>query len=236
MHEIEYLPVPRPKPGSKAPPTAPFALGKPPAEVRKGHMARDVTQLLIDWNNGDRQALDRLMPMVYDELHRQAERYMRRERREHTLQPTALVNEAFLQLIDQTRVRWQSRTHFFGVAAQLMRRVMMLHARSQRAAKRGANVPRVPFEDTFMITDDRAADLVELDDALGALEAFDPRLARIVELKFFGGLTVEEMAEVLDLSTATVKREWRTARAWLLSEVGETGAGSSASDQKRKSR
>ncbi len=195
-------------------------------------MSRDVTQLLIDWSHhGDRQALDRLLPLVYDELHRLAECYMRRERPEHTLQPTALVNEAYLQLVDQTRVRWRNRTHFFGVAAQLMRRVMLLHARSQRAAKRGGGVPRVPFDETLVILDEKAASLVEVDDALAALEAFDPRLARIVELKFFGGLTTEEMAEVLELSTATVKREWRTARAWLLSEIrGDPTSGNGSSD------
>ena len=182
-------------------------------------MPEDVTQLLVDWSDGDRAALDRLMPLVYGELRRLAELRMRRERPDHTLQPTALVNEAYLQLIDQTRVKWSNRAHFFGVAAQLMRRVTMLHVRRLRAGKRGGKAPRISFDEALVVPEGRATDLIELDDALVALEAFDPRLSRVVELKFFGGLTVEEMAAVVGVSTATVKRDWRTARAWLLNEL-----------------
>ncbi len=185
-------------------------------------MADDVTQLLIDWNNGESAALDRLMPLVYNELHRLAQRYMARERRGHTLQPTALVHEAFLQLIDQNRVRWANRAHFFGVASQLMRRITMLHVRQLKAAKRGGGMPNIAFDEALDVPIGRAAELVALDDALDALAALEPRLARVVEMRFFGGMTVEETAEALDLSPTTVKREWRTARAWLLDHLRHT--------------
>ncbi|MEM7583358.1 MAG: sigma-70 family RNA polymerase sigma factor [Acidobacteriota bacterium] len=184
----------------------------------------DVTQLLIDWNRGDREALDLLMPLVYDELHRLAERYMRRERAGHTLQPTALVNEAYLQLVDQTRVKWQNRAHFFGVAAQMMRRITMLHVRKLRAAKRGGgNTPRITFDEELLLPIQRADDLIALDDALDDLAAFDPRMSRIVELRFFGGMKIEETAEALGVSTATVKREWRAAKAWLANDMRDDG-------------
>ncbi len=183
-------------------------------------MQEDVTQLLIDWSQGDRQALDRLMPLVYDELHRLARRFMRRERQSHTLQPTALVHEAYLKLVDQNRVAWQNRAHFFGVAAQLMRRITMVHVRDLRAAKRGGGEwLRVTLDSDLQLADQRAGDLIALDDALSDLATFDPRLARIVELRFFGGLQIDETAAVLGISKATVKREWQTARAWLHSEL-----------------
>ncbi|MEM7586424.1 MAG: sigma-70 family RNA polymerase sigma factor [Acidobacteriota bacterium] len=178
-------------------------------------MAQDVTQLLLDWNEGDQEALAQLMPLVYDELHRLAESYMRRERRGHTLQPTALVNEAYLKLVDQNRVHWRNRAHFFGVAAQLMRRVTMLHVRHLKAAKRGGEAQRVSFDEALVVSRDRAADLLEVDRALDRLAKDAPRTARVVELRFFGGLTTEEAAEVLAVSPRTIKREWRLARAWL---------------------
>lgn len=188
-------------------------------------MAEDVTQLLIDWSQGDPGALDELMPLVYGELHRLAASYMRRERPGHTLQPTALVNEAYLQLIDQKRVQWQNRAHFFGVAARLMRRVTMMHVRSARAQKRGGGAPKISFDENLHVSAENAADLMRLDDALAILIDIDPRQCRIVELRFFAGLGVRETAEVLGISTATVKREWRSARAWLLLELrGRRGA------------
>jgi RNA polymerase sigma factor (TIGR02999 family) len=180
---------------------------------------RDVTQLLLDWCHGDREALDELMPLVYDELHRQAERFMRRERRDHTLQPTALVHETFLRLVDQNRVEWRNRAQFFGVAAQLMRRIVLKHARRRGAGKRGGEAVRVSLDEAERAGEKSAADLLALDEALTRLAAIDPRQGRIVELRYFGGLTVEEAAACLDLSTATVKREARLARAWLQREM-----------------
>ena len=182
-------------------------------------MPEDVTQLLVDWSNGDKAALERLMPLVYDELHRLAKSYMRRERSDHTLQPTALVNEAYLQLIDQTRIRWRNRAHFFGVAAQLMRRVTLKHAERQGAAKRGSNAARVPLEDAAFADSANDEDLLALNEALDRLEKLDERQARIVELRFYGGLTSTEIGECLNISRATVDREWRLARAWLKREL-----------------
>ncbi len=182
-------------------------------------MQHDVTQLLIDWNNGDPAALDRLMPAVYDELHRRAQRFMARERRGHTLQPTALVHEAFLHLIDQNRVTWANRAHFFGVASQLMRRITMLHVRHLRAAKRGGGVRDVVFDEALDVPVQRTEELIALDDALATLATLEPRLTQVVEMRFFGGMTVEETAEAINLSPSTVKREWRAARAWLLDHL-----------------
>lgn len=187
----------------------------------------DVTQLLLDWEEGDQAALERLMPLVYEELHRQAERFMRRERRDHTLQPTALVHEAFLQLVDQDRIHWQNRAQFFGVAAQLMRRIILKHARRHRTAKRGGGTVRVPLDDALTTVEKHAAELVALDDALNRLTALDERQAKIVELRHFGGLTIEETAVCLDVSTATVKREMRFARAFLKREMNVELDGSS---------
>ena len=180
----------------------------------------EVTALLQDWSGGDRQALERLMPLVYGELRRLAASYLRSERRDHTLQPTALVHEAYLRLVDQRSTDWRNRAHFFGIAAQMMRRILVDHARRRHAAKRSGGT--VPFE--VETSDDvwleRGAELLALDAALTKLEGLDPDQARVVELRFFGGLTIEETAEAARVSPATVKREWRTARAWLRREIG----------------
>ena len=177
-----------------------------------------VTRLLVDVRLGRRDALDRLLPLVHDELHRIAAGYMRRERADHTLQPTALVNEAYLRLVDQRDVEWRDRAHFLGVAAQLMRMILVDHARARRAAKR-AGGERVPLDETVLVGGERDVDLLALDEALERLAALDPRLGRVVELRYFGGLTTREAAEVLGISTATVEREWATARGWLRREL-----------------
>jgi RNA polymerase sigma factor (TIGR02999 family) len=177
-----------------------------------------VTRLLIEWSNGDEEALKRLMPLVYDELRRVASRQLRHERRDHTLQPTALVHEAYLKLIDQRRVRWQNRAHFFGVASRLIRRIVVDHARRRHAAKRGGGMQTV-WPAAAQPGVEHNVDLLALDAALGRLDGLDPQQARVVELRFFGGLNVEDTAEVLGISTATVKRYWRTAKAWLYREV-----------------
>jgi len=181
----------------------------------------DVTKLLIDWNNGDEEALERLMPLVYDELHRLAESAMRRERNGHTLQPTVLVHEAFLKLVDQNRVEWRNRSHFIGVAAQLMRRVTIQYAERKRTAKRGGGVVVIPFDDTSAAVEVTATHLLDLNEALERLADLDERQARIVEMRFFGGLTGEEIATALDVSRSTIDREWRVARAWLQRELGD---------------
>ena len=183
-------------------------------------MAGDVTQLLLDWCEGDGDALEHLIPLVYDELHRQAERMMRRERQDHTLQPTALVHETFLHLVDQNRIQWQNRAQFFGVAARLMRRIVLKYARSYNTEKRGGKSVRVPLDDAMPRVDVRAPELLALDEALTRLSALDPRQGQIVELRYFGGLTIDEVAECLQLSSATVKREARLSRAWLQREMG----------------
>jgi RNA polymerase sigma-70 factor, ECF subfamily len=182
----------------------------------------DVTQLLIDWRSGDTGAGDRLLASVYDELHRQAERAMRRENELHTLQATALVNEAYLRLVDQSRVEWKNRAHFFGVAAQVMRRILVDHARGRLADKRGAGAQRITLDDGNVGAVDEQAggvDLLDLHDALERLAAMDATQARVVELRYFSGLNIEETAEALDISPATVKREWAVARAWLRREL-----------------
>jgi RNA polymerase sigma factor (TIGR02999 family) len=179
----------------------------------------EVTALLQDWSGGDRQALERLMPLVYGELRRLAGSYLRSERPDHTLQPTALVHEAYLRLIDQRNVAWKNRAHFFGIAAQMMRRILVDHARRRQASKRDPERLRVTSGAAGESVAKDAPDLLALDSALHALERLDARQARIVELRFFAGLTVEETAEVANVSTATVKREWRTARAWLRREI-----------------
>jgi RNA polymerase sigma factor (TIGR02999 family) len=176
--------------------------------------AKDVTRLLVDWGKGDQAALDELLPLVYDELRRLAGRYMRRESQDHTLQASALVNEAFLRLVDQKRVKWQNRAHFFGVAAQIMRRILVDHARNRLRAKRGGGAKVVSLADTAGVSTE-IAEVIALDDALKNLTAIDERKSRIVEMKFFGGLTNEEVAEVLNVTTRTVEREWRKAKAWL---------------------
>ena len=176
--------------------------------------AHQVTQLLIDWSKGDRAALDQLMPLVNAELRRLAAHYMRRERPGHTLQTSALVNEAYLRLIDQKSVNWQSRAHFFGIAAQLIRQILIDHARKRQSAKRGG-AQQVSLGETAVVSRERSIELLALDEALDRLAAFDPRKARIVELRFFGGLNLDETAEVMGISSPTVQREWRSAKAWL---------------------
>ena len=175
---------------------------------------KEVTRLLVDWGNGDQAALDELIPLVYDELRRLAGRYMRRESQGHTLQTSALVNEAYLRLIDQKSVQWQNRAHFFGVAAQLMRRILVDHARSRSRVKRGGGAQMVSLAGQAVVSKE-AAEVIALDDALKNLAEMDPRKSQIVEMKFFGGLTNEEVAEVLNVTSRTIEREWRKARAWL---------------------
>ena len=180
---------------------------------------QNVTQLLIAWNGGDKQALDKLLPVVYDELRRQAARYLRRERPGHTLQTTALIHEAYLRLIDQKSVQWQNRAQFFGIAAQMMRRILVDHARTKHRAKRGGSDVRVSLTDATSVTKDPDLNLVELDEALNRLEKIDPQQSKIVELRFFSGLNVEETAAALQISPATVKRDWKVAKAGLHREI-----------------
>lgn len=189
-------------------------------------MAENVTQLLVNWGNGDRAALDALAPMVYDELRRLAQSYLRRERSDHTLQGTALVNEAYLRLVDQRNVQWQNRAHFFGVAAQMIRRILVDHARGHQAAKRGAGAAKLSLDEALAVPGtNQDLNLVNLDEALETLQALDARQARIIELRYFTGLSIEETAEVMAISPATVKREWTAARAWLFRELSRAGAG-----------
>jgi len=178
----------------------------------------EVSNLLRAWSEGDQNALASLIPIVYEEMHRLARRYMRRERPGHSLQTTALVNEAYLRLVDYERMQWQDRAHFFAVSAQLMRRILVEHARRHNL-KRGGGVPHVSLEDTAEVGADRTADLVALDDAMNALARLDPRKVQVVEMRFFGGLSVEETAEVLKVSPITVLRDWNTAKAWLYREL-----------------
>lgn len=179
----------------------------------------EVTQLLVAWSNGDSAARDALMPLVHDELRRLAHRYMGRERGNHTLQTSALVNEAYLRLIDQKDVQWQNRAHFFGIAAQMMRRILVDYARKRGFAKRGGNLQPVPLDQVMIVSPERAAEVVALDDALKSLAEFDQRKSQIIELRFFGGLSIEETAEVLDVSPGTVMRDWTFAKAWLRREI-----------------
>ena len=176
---------------------------------------KKLTQLLLDWSNGNLAALQALTPLVHEELHRLAHHYMSRERPDHTLQTTALVNEAYLRLIDQKRVQCENRTQFFAIAAQLMRHILVDHARSRKYLKRGACVLKVSLDEAMTISKGRSADLIALDDALKGLAAIDKRKSRVVELRFFGGLSVEETAEALKISAVTVIRDWSLAKAWL---------------------
>ena len=178
-----------------------------------------VSKLLLNWGQGDQGAREALIPLVYEELRRLARRYLRRERPDHTLQSAALVNEAYLRLIRQEHPQWQNRAHFFGVAAQLMRHILVDHARNRAAAKRGAGAPRLTLDPDIALPQERDVDLMALDDALNQLAALDPQQSRLVELRFFGGLSIEETSVVLGVSPATVKREWATARAWLQREM-----------------
>src|SRR5207244_1939568 len=180
----------------------------------------DVTQLLKQLSDGNHDALSELIPLVYDELRRLAAYHLRQERRNHTLQATALVHEAYLRLVDQHHVDWKNRSHFFGVAAHLMRRILLMHARKHHAAKRGGSVPTISLDDAVVFTREQSADLVALDELLTRLAELDSQQARVVELRFFGGLSVEETADLMEISTATVKRDWAMAKAWLAREMG----------------
>jgi RNA polymerase sigma factor (TIGR02999 family) len=182
----------------------------------------EVTQLLIEWSNGDKTALDKLMPMIHEELRRLAHHYMGRERPGHTLQTTALVNEAYLRLVNRKDVHWQNRAHFFAIAAQSMRSILVDHARGLAYAKRGGGAPKIALDEAMTVSQERAAEVVALDETLAILAEIDPKQSRIVELRFFGGLTIEETAEVLELSPATIKREWTTAKAWLYHQLNQS--------------
>jgi RNA polymerase sigma factor (TIGR02999 family) len=184
---------------------------------------KEVTQLLVAWGNGDQAALEQLTPLIYSELHQMAHRQLGRERRGHTLQTTALVHEAYLRLIDQNEVRWQNRAHFFAIAAQMMRRILVDYARARNVAKRGGGARQVSLDEALEVSDERAADVIALDEALAALAELDPRKSRIIELRFFGGLSIEETAEVLGVSPGTVMRDWTFAKAWLQREINREG-------------
>lgn len=179
-----------------------------------------ITRLLVDWKSGNKAALDTLMPLVYQELRKLADSYMKRERTDHTLQPTALINEAYMRLADQRLPEWQNRSHFFGVAAQIMRQVLVDAARKHRSAKRGYG-SKTSIEESVLVSPSRAPDLVALDDALREMGKFDERKVRVIELKYFGGLTIEETAAALEISDATVSRDLRTAEAWLRKYLAE---------------
>jgi len=204
--------------------------GSAPIPMQDNADRTDVTRLLQEWQDGSAEALERLMPLVYNELHILASRYLSRERRGHTLQPTALVNEAYLKLAGQREVDWQNRAHFYGIAAQLMRRILVDRARHDGRVKRGRDVARVSLDDVepAAVSID-PVDVFVLDRALSRLEALDSQQGRIVELRFFGGLTIQETAEVMSISSGTVKRDWTVARAWLYRELtGEASSGSPA--------
>jgi RNA polymerase sigma factor (TIGR02999 family) len=181
-----------------------------------------VTRLLKEWNEGDETALEQLTPLVYDELHRLAHQHMRRERPGNVLQTSALINEAFLRLVDEPRIHWQNRAHFFGIAARLMRRILVDEARKRNSAKRGGDAIQVSLDEATSVAQEQAANVVALDDALRSLEAIDARQSEIVELRFFGGLSIEQTAGVLKVSPGTVMRDWTFARAWLKNEMNQT--------------
>lgn len=188
------------------------------------YSSAQVTKLLDEWGQGDKDAREALIALVYDELRRLARRHLRRERPDHTLQSAGLVNEAYLRMIQQQPLQWQNRAHFFGVAAQMMRHILVDHARGRLAAKRGAGAPRLTLDAQIALPQKRQVDLMALDDALNQLAALDPQQSRLVELRFFGGLSIEEASIVLGISPATSKREWAIARAWLLREMKSKGA------------
>lgn len=185
-------------------------------------MQKDITLLLKEWSNGRREALDELMPFVYEELRRQASRYLRRERSGHTLQTTALINEVYLKLIGQNQVEWQNRAHFFAIAAQAMRRILVDYARERKREKRGGSAENLPIEEAIQVSSkEKSVDLIALDEALDKLAKFDERQARIVELRYFSGLDIDETAEVLGVSNATVRRDWNMAKAWLYQRISK---------------
>jgi RNA polymerase sigma-70 factor (ECF subfamily) len=199
----------------------------------RGAETTAATQLLLAWSAGDRQALDQMLPLVYDELHRLAAHYLGRERADHTLQPTALVHEAYLRLINQRHVDWRNRAQFLGIAASVMRRILVNHARDRAAAKRGGDREQVSISLVEAPSGGPDVELIALEEALERLAALDPRKARVVELRFYGGLTVDEVAEVLEISRATVEREWSFARAWLFDAIEGGGSRPDAGDSKR---
>jgi len=179
-----------------------------------------ITQMLIELTDGNQEVVNQILPHIYDELKRLASSYLRRERPDHTLQPTALVHEAYMKLIDQKRVQWQNRAHFFGIAAQVMRRILMDHARKHQADKRGGDAEKLPIEEVILVVShEKSAELIALDDALKELAKMDEQKARIVELRYFGGLSIEETAEVMGVSVPTINRQWRVAKAWLYSQI-----------------
>lgn len=186
-----------------------------------GERKNQVTQILHDWSGGDREAPERLMPLVYDEMRRIARSFISRERQGHTLQPTALVNEAYLRLVDQNSITWQSRAHFYSVAASMMRRVLIDHARTRATEKRGGGAVRLSIEDVQVPVEERAANFVAMDEALERLSQFNERGRKIVEMRFYAGMSEEEIAEVLGVSTRTVLRDWKAARVWLFRELSE---------------
>jgi RNA polymerase sigma factor (TIGR02999 family) len=179
----------------------------------------EITERLIAWGAGDRAALDQLLPVVYQELRRMAGNYLRQENPGHTLQPTALVHEAWLRLIDQARVDWRNRAQFFGVAAQMMRRILVDHAKAKHREKRGGDAVKLSLDDVINLSGERAADLLALDDALDELTRVDERKSRVVELRYFGGFTIEEIAQILEVSPETVMRDWKLAKAWLYQQI-----------------
>ncbi|HLM55874.1 MAG TPA: sigma-70 family RNA polymerase sigma factor [Pyrinomonadaceae bacterium] len=183
----------------------------------------EITGLLIAWSDGDQTALEELLPLIERELHRIARNYMRRENPGHTLQTTALVNEAYFRLVDQKSVRWQNRAHFFGIAAQIMRRILLNYARDSHRVKRGGHAVQVSLSEVAVVGEERSAELIALDEALQRLAAIDERKCRVVELRYFGGLSVEETAEVLGVSAVTVARDWKMAKAWLAREIRNAG-------------
>ena len=183
------------------------------------HATHEVTKLLKAWSDGDQSALDKLMPLVYEELHRLAHQHMRREKPGHMLQTSALLNEAYLRLVDQSRLHWENRGHFFGIAARLMRQILVDEARRRSFAKRGGGMIQIPLEEAATATQQQSVNVVALDDAMKSLEKIDERKSRIVELRFFGGMSIEETAEVLKVSPGTVMRDWTFARAWLRKEM-----------------
>ncbi len=184
----------------------------------------EITQLLAEWSNGNQTALDKLYPLVYDELHKMARRYMNRERQGHTLQTTALIHEAYVRLVDQKQVHWQNRAHFFAISARIMRRILIDHARRHDYAKRGGGAQKISLDETAIMAVEPASGLVLLDEALNRLGEIDPRRSQVVELRYFGGLNNEEIAGVLKISENTVTRDWNMARAWLYQELRETVA------------
>ncbi len=184
----------------------------------------DITQLLAEWSDGNQSALDELYPLVYDELHRLARRYMSRERKGHTLQTTALINEAYVRLVGQRNVHWANRSHFFAISAQIMRRILIDHARSHAYAKRGGGAQQISLDEAATVVSGKASELLRLDEALKSLAEMDPRRSHVVELRYFGGLSNEEIAGVLKVSENTVTRDWNMARAWLHQQLGGSSA------------